>query len=94
MQIETMDAARKAAVSMGINPDVITPFSPSWTAPTPDDIRAVLKAGNLTGSAAAHLVGVDSRTIRKWTGGERAIPYAAFALLLSVVGCGEVWKLK
>lgn len=94
MQIKTMDAAHEAATALGINPDVIAPYSPSWTAPTPDDIRAVLKAGNLTGSAAANLVGVDSRTIRKWTGGERAIPYAAFALLLSVVGCGELWKLK
>jgi len=50
--------------------------------PTADKLRALMKQKGLTGARAAEIVGVNSRTIRKWTGGERAIPEAAWRLLL------------
>jgi hypothetical protein len=93
-KIETLEAARGAAISLGIPPHLIEPYSKDWTPPAPDDIRKILTAGGLSGSAAGALVGVDGRTIRKWTGGDRAMPYAALVVLLSAVGCGEIWLLK
>ena len=56
------------------------------TPPTPTQIRAAAKKANLTGSQAAALVGVTSRTWRRWTSGERPIPYAAWRLLLIETG--------
>ena len=63
------------------------PFSDlKYESPTADEIRAVLKQAGLTGSMAGQLLGVDGRTIRKWTGGERDIPYSAWRLLLHEYG--------
>lgn len=59
------------------------PFADSgYVAPTPDEIREALRRGNFTGAAAGKLLGVTGRTIRKWVGGEREIPYSAWRLLL------------
>lgn len=63
------------------------PFSdPAYTPPKPDEVRALLRKAGWTGSQAAAVVGVDGRTIRKWTGGEREIPYSAWRLLLIEAG--------
>lgn len=63
------------------------PFSDiGYEPPTIEEIRAALSHGGLTGAAAGRVVGVTGRTIRKWTGGEREIPYAAWRLLLLEVG--------
>jgi len=40
----------------------------------------------LTGSVVGQLLGVDPRTVRKWIGGEREIPYSAWRLLLLHAG--------
>lgn len=67
------------------------PFSDdSYQEPKPGEIRAVLKQANLTGSAAGVLLGVNGRTIRKWTGGEQAMPYSAWRLLLLTTGIALV----
>ena len=57
-----------------------------FTTPTPDEIRALLSEQGWTGAQAGSIVGVDSRTIRRWTGGERGMPYAAWRLLLIEAG--------
>lgn len=60
------------------------PFaSPQYRAPTPDEFRTVTQILGLTGAQVAQLVGAeDPRTVRRWIGGERAIPYAVWRLLL------------
>ena len=63
------------------------PFSdPAREAPTPEEIRTALRNAELTGSMAGELLGVSGRTIRKWTGGEREMPYSAWRLLLIETG--------
>ena len=63
------------------------PFGdPRYQAPTTDEIRLALSKSGLTGSAAGELLGVTGRTVRKWTGGEREIPYSAWRLLLIETG--------
>lgn len=65
----------------------LVPFADTrYVAPTPDDIKQALREGSLTGAAAGQLLGVTGRTIRKWTGGERDIPYSAWRLLLISIG--------
>lgn len=54
----------------------------TYTPPTSDEIRALLKKRGLTGSAAAKLCGVNPRTVRRWTGGDISMPYAVWRLLL------------
>jgi hypothetical protein len=45
-----------------------------YTQPSPEEIRTLLKKYELTGSRAGQLVGVGSRAVRRWTGGERPMP--------------------
>lgn len=61
-----------------------------YTPPEPDEIRAALHLASLTGREAADLLGVSTgRTIRKWVGGEQAMPYAAWRLLIDRAGLLE-----
>ncbi|MEX2444520.1 MAG: hypothetical protein WD492_13005 [Alkalispirochaeta sp.] len=63
--------------------------------PTVEEIQEFLKRHELTGAAAGQLLGVDSQTIRKWTGGERPMPAASWTLLQILVGeldSDDVWK--
>lgn len=69
-------------------PETMEPFgSPVFSSPTSEDVRALLRYAGLTGAQAGQLVGVDGRTIRRWTAqegtaGHREIPYAAWRLML------------
>ena len=67
----------------GVRPQVLLDYSdPDYASPTPDEIKRVLTSNGLSGSSAGDLLGVNSRTIRKWTGGEQRMPYSAWKLLL------------
>ena len=71
------------------------PFAdPNYQAPTSDEIRAALKHGGMTGAGAGALLGVGGRTVRKWTGGERDIPYSAWRLLLISIGLALEFQYK
>lgn len=66
-------------------------FDPAYTPATADDLRELMRQTGLTGSQAARLVGVNSRTIRKWATSHGLpnsgdIPYAAWRLLLLETG--------
>jgi hypothetical protein len=57
-----------------------------YEVPSGEELRDFLKRHSLTGTAAAAIVGVDARTIRKWTASaeaenRRAIPWSAWRLL-------------
>lgn len=74
-----------------IRPSCLTSFE-HWEQPTTNEIRSVIKIANLTGSQVGNLVGVQSRAVRRWTGGDAAIPYAAWAILCYKAGLGIIWK--
>ena len=68
---------------MEINPNSQLPFyHPNYQFPTFEELRVVMKSQGWTGAKVAALVGVDSRTVRRWTGNERPVPYSAWRLLL------------
>ncbi len=46
-----------------------------YNAPTANEIRALLKTWGLTGAAAAAAIAANSRTMRRYTGGERDVSY-------------------
>lgn len=76
-----------------IRAECLTPAI-SWTQPVGDEVRQVLELAGLSGGAAAALLGLGKgggRTVRRWTGDESAIPYAAWALLCHAAGFGEIW---
>lgn len=49
----------------------------------PERLRAFMSDCGLTGTQAGALIGVDGRTIRRWTGGEREMPYSAWHCLVN-----------
>jgi hypothetical protein len=53
----------------------------AYRPPTGEELRELLKRWCLTGAAAGALVDVDGRTVRRWTGDERPIPFAALYTL-------------
>lgn len=76
-----------------IRPGCLLPAS-SWTPPSGDEIRQVLNFAKLSGGKAAEVLGLGKgggRTVRRWTGEETQIPYAAWAVLCHLAGFGEIW---
>jgi len=68
--------------------------SGKWQQPTGDEIKTVLRQAGLTGGQAAKYLGLGTggdRTVRRWTGGDASIPYAAWALLCYRAGHGAIW---
>ena len=62
--------------------DTLRVVPTTYSPPTPDEARALLKRWGLTGSAAGALLGgVDGRQIRRWTGGASRLPFAALYTL-------------
>lgn len=82
-----------------IRPETLRPAA-QWEAPTPDEIRELIRLTGLNGSEVAAVLGLTpqanksgrgSRTVRRWTGGDTPIPYAAWALLAHRAGFGLIW---
>ncbi|MDN7880080.1 transcriptional regulator [Burkholderia aenigmatica] len=89
---DELDTHRVGELKEAIRPASLRRFADDWEVPDSNAIRAVLKLAKLTGGEAARRVGIhDSRTVRRWTGGETAIPYAAWALLCEIAGLGKIW---
>ena len=60
-------------------------FDRGYQAPEPDELRETFKP--YTGSQVAQMLGLsDSRSVRRWIGGDVQIPYAAWRLFLILTG--------
>lgn len=53
----------------------------SYVPPSGAELRALLRRWMLTGARAGRLVDVGSRQIRRWTGGDAVMPFAALYTL-------------
>lgn len=62
-----------------------------WAEPNADEVRAALKMANWSGEELSRRIGVDSRTVRRWTLGEKPINYASWCVLCVQAGLGEIW---
>jgi hypothetical protein len=52
--------------------------------PTTTEIRALLRRWDLSGSVAGHLLCINARTIRRYTGGERTVTYPMLFTLAAI----------
>lgn len=87
---------------MAIRAECLKPAAEGWEPPTPEEIRGVLNriatrrgVEKFSGGMAAKFLGLGDkgdRAVRRWIGGNSEIPYAAWALLCSEAGLGEIWK--
>jgi len=69
-----------------LRPTTLRKFSDGYEVPSKYEVRAVVKQSGKTGAMLGDMLGVDGRTIRRWVGGERDMPYAAWRLLIYSVG--------
>ncbi|HCU0050496.1 TPA: transcriptional regulator [Proteus mirabilis] len=75
-----------------IRPECFLSYGSGWVCPTPEEIRTLLQIAQLTGSKAAALTGLkDSRTVRRWIGGDTPIPFSSWAILVEYAGFGKIW---
>lgn len=95
---------RENEVEVNIRFECLRPADDGWQAPTPDEVRELLRIiaarkdiPKFTGGMAARFLGLGvqgDRTLRRWTGGATPIPYAAWALLCHEAGLGVIWHNK
>lgn len=85
-------------VNIEIRPECFRPAA-DWAQPTGEEVREILHRINpptgLSGAETARLLGIHSgRQIRRWTGGDAEIPYAAWAILCDMAGFPRIWVKK
>lgn len=65
-----------------------------WAEPTADEVRAALEMSGWSGEAFSRGIGVDGRTVRRWTLGEKQINYSAWCVLCVQAGLGHIWTFS
>lgn len=72
---------------MTLRPELLARYdSGQYQPPTAADVRALLTEQGWSASQAGLIAGVDSRTVRRWVGGDYQIPYAAWRSLAQEAG--------
>jgi hypothetical protein len=75
-------------------PGLFDQYASTWTPPSVDEFRELLRVAALSGSRAAALVGVSPVKIRKWAGGDGQPPYAVWRLLTIYAGLAPPETVK
>lgn len=76
---------------LDIRSETLLSFDSGWLQPSAEEVRALLSYIKFSGSDAGKYVGVSSRTVRKWVGGQSPIPYAAWAVLIERAIGKKIW---
>jgi len=88
--METRAEYKLPGDAAAITPDNLAPFS-SWVPPSAAGIKKALQLAGWTEVEYSRRIGVNDRTVRRWTAGDKPIPYAAWALLAHQAGFGLIW---
>lgn len=75
----------------GIRSECLTAL-PKWVAPTGEEIKLALSMAGWSGEGFSRLIGVDGRTVRRWTSNEKSIPFSAWAIVCLQAGYGRIWE--
>lgn len=62
-----------------------------WIEPNANEVRAALGMASWSGEEFSRRIGVDGRTVRRWTLGEKPINYASWCVLCVQAGLGQIW---
>lgn len=62
-----------------------------WGCPTGDEIKSALRHAGLSAESFSKIIGVEGRTVRRWTNDEVLIPYASWCLLCLEAGYHKFW---
>lgn len=62
-----------------------------WVEPNADEVRAALEMACWSGEELSRRIGVDGRTVRRWTLGEKPINYSSWCVLCAEAGLGHIW---
>ena len=73
-----------------IRPECLQKFQ-NWTIPNGDEIKEALREARLSAEAFSQIIGVEGRSVRRWTGNEVDIPYASWCLLCLEADLGKFW---
>ena len=87
-----METRAVYGVSGEIRAGCLRVFSDEWLVPTGDEVKAAIGMTDWSGVELSRRLGIDPRTIRRWTGDEKPIPYAAWCVLCVEAGLGIIWK--
>lgn len=62
--------------------------APDWLEPSGDEVRFLMRSGDLEPRDVAVFLRVSRKTVNRWTMSQEAIPFAAWVLLCRRVGWG------
>lgn len=85
-----METKGHYGVKVDVRPQCLCAYA-DWIEPSVDEVRAVLKMSGWSGEEFSRRVGVDGRTVRRWTLGEKPITYAPWCVLCVHAGFGNIW---
>lgn len=74
-----------------IRGECLVRFVDGWQPPSGEELRAALSMAGWSGEEFARRVGVGGRAARRWVLNECPIPFAAWCILASKAGFGELW---
>ena len=63
-----------------------------WAEPEGPEVKAALRLAAWSEVEFSRQIGVNDRTVRRWTAGERPIPYTAWCILAAQAGFGLIWQ--
>jgi len=87
-----MDKKAAYGFNTTIRPSTLTRHANGWDHPSPTEIKIAMQFAGWRSVDFHKSVGVFDRTVRRWTSGEKPMPYATWCVLCSEAGLGEIWK--
>ena len=87
-----METRAVYGVSGAIRAGCLRVFGDEWLVPTGEEVKVAIGMTDWSGVELSRRLGVDPRTVRRWTGDEKPIPYAAWCVLCVEAGLGVIWK--
>lgn len=86
-----METLSAYGVQSKIRPGCLT-VANEWQPPSGEEIKAALSMAGWTAVEFSRRIYANDRTIRRWVGNEKPIPYAAWCVLCVEANLGQIWR--
>ena len=87
-----METRATYGFNTSIRPSALVRHADNWDHPSPTEIKTAMQAAGWRSVDLHKAMGVFDRTVRRWTSGEKPMPYATWCVLCAQAGYGEIWK--